>query len=205
MNNKIQTIILYVCVIALSIMLMFCNWHYAGEMAVIKGEANGNIALLREAQDKLDIVNGKLTTSMNNYNELDRNYNALKNQFANLQKDYDIANMTVADLKSEEYELIYIGDYKLTHYCAEIYEHICGTGDGLTATGTYVTPGRTVAVDPRVIPYGTKLYIEGYGWRIAEDCGGAVNGNHIDIAVDTHSQAMAMGVVNGGVWILVEK
>lgn len=49
------------------------------------------------------------------------------------------------------------------------------------------------------------MYIEGYGWRIAEDCGGWVNGKHIDIAVDTHAEASFMGVKNGGVWILVDK
>lgn len=52
-----------------------------------------------------------------------------------------------------------------------------------TATGTRATAGRTIAVDPRVIPYGTKVYIEGWGYRIAEDCGG-FSGKHIDIFVD---------------------
>ena len=56
-----------------------------------------------------------------------------------------------------------------------------------------------------MIPYGSQVYIEGYGWRIAEDCGGWVNGKHIDIAVDTHAEASSMGVKNGGVWILTQK
>lgn len=57
-------------------------------------------------------------------------------------------------------------------------------GKGITATGTRATAGRTIAVDPKVIPYGTKVYIEGWGYRIAEDCGG-FRGNHIDIFVDS--------------------
>ena len=48
------------------------------------------------------------------------------------------------------------------------------------------------------------MYIEGYGWRVAEDCGGAVNGRHIDMAVNTHANALAMGSRNSGVWILVK-
>ena len=110
----------------------------------------------------------------------------------------------VDNLKVIEYKLVYLGSFKLTHYCTENYAHICGTGDGVTATGTQVTAGRTIAVDPTLVPYGSQVYIEGYGWRIAEDCGGSVKGNHIDIAVETHSQALSTGTNTGGVWILVE-
>ena len=53
-------------------------------------------------------------------------------------------------------------------------------GGGNTATGTTVRKG-TVAVDPRVIPLGTSMYIPGYGYGVAEDTGGAVIGNIIDL------------------------
>ena len=53
-------------------------------------------------------------------------------------------------------------------------------GGGSTATGTTVRKG-TVAVDPRVIPLGTRMYIPGYGYGVAEDTGGAVIGNIIDL------------------------
>jgi 3D (Asp-Asp-Asp) domain-containing protein len=53
-------------------------------------------------------------------------------------------------------------------------------GGGQTATGTTVRKG-TVAVDPRVIPLGTQMYIPGYGYGVAEDTGGAVIGNIIDL------------------------
>jgi 3D (Asp-Asp-Asp) domain-containing protein len=53
-------------------------------------------------------------------------------------------------------------------------------GGGNTATGTVVRKG-TVAVDPRVIPLGTRMYIPGYGYGTAEDTGGAVIGNIIDL------------------------
>ena len=53
-------------------------------------------------------------------------------------------------------------------------------GYGITSTGVPVTRG-IVAVDPRVIPYGTKMFIPGYGFGVAADCGGGVKGNMIDL------------------------
>lgn len=81
---------------------------------------------------------------------------------------------------------------KVTHYCCEKRDHICGNGDGLTATGTHVTAGRTVAVDPSVIPYGSRVVINGHEY-IAEDCGGAIKGDRIDVAVGTHKEALEKG------------
>ena len=68
----------------------------------------------------------------------------------------------------------------------------CGKTDGITATGTKATAGRTIAVDPSVIPYGTKVIINGNTY-VAEDCGGAVKGNDIDIFFDSHKEAQKFG------------
>lgn len=61
-----------------------------------------------------------------------------------------------------------------------------------TATGTWPKRG-TIAVDPRVIPLGTKLYIPGYGYGIAEDTGGVVKGNIIDLFFETREEAIKWG------------
>ena len=83
----------------------------------------------------------------------------------------------------------------VTAYCKENYPHICNDGDATyTATGTTPTAGRTIAVDPNFIPYGTTLEIEGVGVRVAEDCGGAIKGkNRIDLLFDTHQEALEWG------------
>lgn len=84
----------------------------------------------------------------------------------------------------------------VTHYdcCVEC----CGKVDGLTASGTHATPYSTVAVDPSVIPLGADVlvdYGDGAGLRRyrAEDTGGAVKGNHIDLCVGSHAEALQLG------------
>lgn len=70
-----------------------------------------------------------------------------------------------------------------------------------TATGVRCTYG-AVAVDPRLIPLGTKMYIEGYGYGFACDTGGAIKGKHIDLAFDSPRAAFAHGKRRTRVWIL---
>lgn len=97
-----------------------------------------------------------------------------------------------------------IGICKLTAYCKENYPHICNDGDSsTTATGTVPTAGRTIAVDPKVIPYGSKVIINGHEY-IAEDCGGAVKGNRIDILFNTHQEALSFGIQYAEVFIVKE-
>ena len=93
---------------------------------------------------------------------------------------------------------------KITHYCAEPYTHICGTGDGITASGVPATPYVSVAVDPSLIPLGSEVMID-YGdgdiqYYRADDVGGGVNGNHVDVCVAWHQEALALGVKTATVY-----
>lgn len=70
----------------------------------------------------------------------------------------------------------------------------CGKwAGGKTASGTTPRAGRTIAVDPRVIPLGSTVTIDGYGTYIAEDTGSAIKGNIIDIYFSSHSEALKFG------------
>ena len=86
-----------------------------------------------------------------------------------------------------------------TAYCGCV--QCCGKSDCITATGTRATEGRTIAADPRVIPYGTHVLINGHEY-IVEDCGGAINGNRIDIYFESHADALQFGVQTVTVEIL---
>ena len=61
-----------------------------------------------------------------------------------------------------------------------------------TASGTLVRHG-VIAVDPDVIPLGTRVFIPGYGEAVAEDIGGSIKGHRIDVAFDSHEEALAFG------------
>ena len=96
-------------------------------------------------------------------------------------------------------ELISMGECKITYYCSC---PICsGPWGDLTATGTRCVEGRTVAVDPNTIAYGTKLLIAGHVYT-AEDCGGNVKGDHVDIYLDDHDLTDELGVKYMDVWIV---
>jgi uncharacterized protein YabE (DUF348 family) len=75
-----------------------------------------------------------------------------------------------------------------------------------TASGTTVKRNSngysTIAVDPRVIPLGTRVYVEGYGFAIAEDTGGAIKGNIIDVFLHSPEEARNWGVKYVNVYIL---
>lgn len=93
-----------------------------------------------------------------------------------------------------------LGEFTLTAYCGAAC--CCGQyANGLTATGTTATEGRTIAVDPRVIPYGSKVIINGHEY-IAEDCGGAIKGNRIDVYFDSHAAALDFGRQTAEVYIV---
>lgn len=72
---------------------------------------------------------------------------------------------------------------------------------GTTASGLKAGYG-VVAVDRRVIPLKTRLYVEGYGYAIAADTGGAIKGKKIDLCYDTYEEAVRFGRKNVKVYLL---
>ena len=96
---------------------------------------------------------------------------------------------------------------KTMQFKATAYTHTDAGCDMTTATGTTVRRG-TVAVDPRVIPYGTRMFIVSndgayvYGVSTAEDCGGAIKGNRLDLYFSTSAACYQFGIRNCTVYIL---
>lgn len=96
-------------------------------------------------------------------------------------------------------DLVRMGEFKITAYCPC---DECSEGYGrLTSTGKYARSGHTIAVDPDVIGYGSRVLI-GDSIYVAEDCGGIVKGDHIDIFVDTHEEVEEFEVKYKNVWVV---
>lgn len=83
--------------------------------------------------------------------------------------------------------------FRITAYCP--CEKCSGNYGRNTSTGVTATEGRTIAVDPTVIPYGTEVIINGNTY-VAEDCGGAIKGNKVDIFMNSKSECINWGVRN---------
>ena len=81
---------------------------------------------------------------------------------------------------------------KATAYCP--CEKCCGKTDGVTYSGKKAQENHTIAVDPDLIPIGSKVLVEGLGVRYAEDIGGAIQENRIDIYMEDHVTALSFGV-----------
>lgn len=98
----------------------------------------------------------------------------------------EVNNKIYQDMQTkQEARYQYLGTFLLTGYddCYQCQEEFVGT----TALGVVPRVNHTIAVDPSVIPLGSWVMINGVEYR-AEDVGGGVNGNHIDIFVNSHAE-----------------
>lgn len=106
-----------------------------------------------------------------------------------------------------------LGEFLLTAYCAcelcceeyALNRPIDENGKAVVygSIGDRLFQGVSIAVDPAVIPYGTRVDIDGHVY-IAQDCGGAIQGNRIDVYFDNHDDALRFGVQEKIVYVVTE-
>lgn len=118
---------------------------------------------------------------------------SLKEQQLSLEKQQDKLKKEEKEQEAKKQEEVKKGwthEFHVTAYCGC---YSCSEGCGTqTSTGVTAEAGRTIAVDPDVVPYGSKVQINGHTY-VAEDCGGAINGYEIDIYMDEHSSTDRFG------------
>jgi len=110
----------------------------------------------------------------------------------------------IADLKTSVENLMAAVepmDFEIQRWTATAYAPldpeavagVCYSGDpNITASGREIRPGITVAAGPS-IPFGTWIWIEGFGWRCVEDRGSAIKDGHVDIAMISRQNALDFG------------
>ncbi|MBX8945917.1 DUF348 domain-containing protein [Lysinibacillus sp. K60] len=112
------------------------------------------------------------------------------------EEEEEVRATTISSVPSESIE----PDNKNEFYVlATAYTAYCKGCSGTTATGINLRSGsapglKVIAVDPSVIKLGSKVWVEGYGLAVAEDTGGAIKGNKIDIFVQSETEAKNWGV-----------
>lgn len=181
------------------------------EIAILQSNLNDRDSLIQEIRDEIAQIQNNFKLEVENSIALNAELDKLTEELGLSKEEVELykqelaeLNTTLEDLQSDEYELVYLGDFKITHYCDERYSHVCG-GNGVTASGKPTEVGVTAAADWSVLPKGSIVYIKGVGFREIQDVGGSVKGNHIDVLVNTHDEAIDFGIKYDGVWILIKK
>lgn len=122
------------------------------------------------------------------YSVMSKEYIALNEKLEQKETTIQMLNNEIAELKSEQPKWRALGTFKITAYGSD-----CTGCTGITKSGTVPQEGRTIAVDPSVIPLGSEVYFDGEIY-IAEDIGGAIKGNVIDLFYGTEQDSMNYGV-----------
>ena len=119
-----------------------------------------------------------------------------------------IETETDKEVDAQAIEPVSLGVFKLTAYCP--CEACCGiwannrpNGVVYGAIGEELKEGYSIAVDPNVIPYRTEVIINGHIYR-AQDCGGAIKGNRIDVYFEDHDDALEFGVQHAEVFVVTK-
>lgn len=102
--------------------------------------------------------------------------------------------------KEEEQNKVHLGEFRITFYSND--EHCQEQWVGYTATGNNPVAWHTIAVDPKVIPLGSTVYIDGFGTFKADDTGGAIKGKKIDLLVESYDKAIELGVKRRNVYVI---
>lgn len=134
----------------------------------------------------------KQQPSVETSNKVEKSNNVSKSEATNKNEKSDVVTKskpTIEEQKSDEVA-------KELTVTATAYTANCEGCSGTTATGVDLKANpdaKVIAVDPNVIPLGSKVYVEGYGYATAEDTGGAIKGNKIDVFIPSKDDALEWG------------
>ena len=207
-NGKFKRIVItgLLCGLLSTAVAFAASTDTKAEMDSVKAELDGYSQVMNNAHQMAEYARALgesedgviIQTAKQYWHNANDEYVALYPTYTALNQQYN--EELAAEKEAEEAnKMIPLGTFRVSRYCPC---SICNGGYTGTAIGTSVTPGRTIAVDPNVIPLGSTVYIEGIGYRVAEDVGGAITSNRIDLAVSSHSEAYAQGFSYNNVYLV---
>ena len=165
--------------------------EYEKKISNNKTQIEFYIKLQNQLHNTAELLRKEKTVDTSLIQSLSKKWVSCEDKIKSLKSENSKHEQSIKDIKST----VFMGNFTITHYdiCYKCTGKSPGNrGYGITATGTRATANRTIAVDPRIIPLGSKVIINGHTY-IAEDTGGAIRGNKIDICVSSHSEAIQKG------------
>lgn len=157
---------------------------WVGEAKKLSSLQAQNAAMQDQVGALMTILNDR-ATQIKKYEAIQLEQEVIIQQQADTIKALQAQKARVTPIQSWTRETFILTAYDDCEACQ-------GQWVGRTSTGATPTPNRTIAVDPEVIPYGTQVIIDGQIYT-AEDCGGAIKGNRIDIFMGSHEEAQQFG------------
>lgn len=147
-------------------------------IAIVLGFGTLEINLV-STSSKLEEQTAQMLLLKEEYNSIYSELNSEKEERMKYQRLYDEVSIRNEQLEAELENWRNLGQFTITYYWPGEDRY-----GALTSTGIQATEGVTVAVDPAIIPYGSKIKINGKVY-IAQDCGGVIKGNKIDVFVES--------------------
>lgn len=190
-KNKAFKLIIAVLLAAIVTLIQSNNYQYAQMQKTIE---NKDIQMSKIKESQLQ------TIKLYILDELEMNKDEIK--IFDMNGDGKVTSLDYVELKNKlEHEdknedvWISLGEFKITHYGID-----CDGCIGTTASGTIPAINRTIAVDPTIIPLGSEVMINNQIY-IAEDTGGAIKGNIIDLFVESEAVSYELGIYYTNVYV----
>lgn len=184
----------------------------------LSAKVDSNKIINEELKMSLEIKSKELDTLASSNNKLKEQNNTLtvqneelKKSNSNLESRINSLREQMKDIKAKSKQTVSVSrgttapKGKAINVEATAYTAYCSGCSGTTATGINLRENpalKVIAVDPKVIPLGSKVYVEGYGYALAGDTGGAIKGNKVDLFMPNKSDAYKWGRRNVTVTIL---
>ena len=144
-------------------------------------------------QGKEGLISKEFEVVLENGKEVSRKLISEKNVREKVDKVVAVGSKVVKQVVSRSNDS---SGGKEIYVASTAYTAFCNGCSGKTATGINLRSNpnvKVIAVDPRIIPLGTKVYVEGYGYAVAADTGSAIKGNKIDVFFSTKAEAYRWG------------